>query len=194
MEDKRTHRRRRHGDLQPNPRMWAALRDGVGLSEVLDVFYTRVLKDERMAPFFEGVSKQRIAEKQYSFMRQIFTGERIYFGDRPRNAHSWMVISDELFDYREELLAQCLREYGLSEDLIEEWRAVDEIFRKQIVKTKAFGRKIRGVEAPVDGYERESLSAGTLCDVCSAELNVGTVVSYHRRTGKVFCSACMPAP
>lgn len=41
-----------------------------------------------------------------------------FFGLKPFNVHHWTIISAELFDYREALLGQFLREYGLSESLI----------------------------------------------------------------------------
>ena len=136
---------------------------------------------------------QRAIEKQYSFLRQIFTGEPIYFGERPRNAHSWMVISEELFDYREELMEGCLRRHGLPEHLVARWRGVEEIFRKQIVKEKPFGKKIRGVEIPFEGYDSMELSVGALCDGCEGVLEPGTTIRYHRRTGKSYCPTCSPA-
>ena len=69
-------------------------------------------------------------------MYEILTGEPVYFGERPRNAHHWMVISDELFDYREDLLAEVERRHGMSERSIAQWRALNEAFRKQIVKSQ----------------------------------------------------------
>lgn len=181
---------RRLGDLKPDPEMWAALRNGDGLTEILRDFYERVYEDERLSPFFEGVTRQRAIEKQYSFLSQIFSGEQLYFGERPRNAHNWMVISDELFDHREALMESCLRRHGLPEHLVERWRSVEEIFRKQIVKDRPFAKKIQGVEIPFEGYDSLELSVGALCDGCEAVLEPGVVVHYHRRTGKSFCPAC----
>lgn len=181
---------RRLGDLKPDPEMWAALRNGDGLTEILQDFYERVYEDERLSPFFEGVTRQRAIEKQYSFLSQIFSGEQLYFGERPRNAHNWMVISEELFDHREALMESCLRRHGLPEHLVERWRGVEEIFRKQIVKDRPFAKKMQGVEIPFEGYDSLELSVGTLCDGCEAALEPGTVVHYHRRTGKSFCPAC----
>jgi hypothetical protein len=79
-------------------------------------------------------------------MRQLFTGEKIFFGDRPRNAHHWMVISDELFDHREALMASVLRQHGLAAHLIERWQAIENSFRSDIVKTKPWVKVMAGVE------------------------------------------------
>jgi truncated hemoglobin YjbI len=184
--------RRRRNDLAPNPRMWEALDRGRRLREVLVDFYTRVYADPRLSPFFEGVTKDRAIDKQYSFLAQIFTGEPLYFGERPRNAHHWMVISEELFDYRESLMEACLRRAGLDAERIREWRAVEEIFRKQIVKALPVPKKIRGVELPLEGYDTLLLEVSCLCDGCQGPMEAGTRASYHVRTGRAFCQSCSP--
>ena len=50
------------------------------------------------------VTLTRSIEKQYSFLKACITGEKCYFGNRPRNAHHWMIIDDALFDYRQALM------------------------------------------------------------------------------------------
>ena len=188
-QDSKTERK---GDLAPNPEMWAALDDGQLLNEILDDFYAQVFVDPQLGHFFKDATQQRAKEKQYLFMKGIFTGEKCYFGERPRNAHHWMVISDELFDYREKLMEDTLRKHHLAEPLIQQWIAVDEIYRKQIVKKEAFGKKVGGVEIPAEGYDVETLTVGSLCDNCEAELAPGSKITYHVRTGKIFCDQCTP--
>jgi truncated hemoglobin YjbI len=178
-------------DIPPDPEMWQALEEGAMLSRLLDDFYSRVYEDPRLSPFFEGVTRQRAMEKQYSFMRQLFTGERVYFGDRPRNAHHWMVISNELFDYREALMVECLRRQGLPEHLITRWRAVEEFFRSDIVKDKPWKKKLGDIELPVEGYEETVLDVGSLCDSCGEAIDAGISVRYHLRLGHIYCPDCM---
>jgi truncated hemoglobin YjbI len=172
--------------------MWEALDRGRRLREVLVDFYNRVYADPRLSPFFEGVTKDRAIDKQYSFLAQIFTGEPVYFGERPRNAHHWMVISEELFDYRESLMESCLQRAGLDAERIREWRAVEEVFRKQIVKAHPVPKKIRGVELPLEGYEPLVLEVSCLCDGCQGPMETGSRVHYHVRTGRTFCASCSP--
>lgn len=177
-------------DPAPDPEMWAALREGELMSEVLNDFYTRVYADPRLSPFFHGITKQRVIEKQYLFMRQIFSGEKVYFGDRPRNAHHWMVISDELFDYRENLMAACLRDHGVPEHLVRRWREVDEVYRAEMVKTQPWNRTVGGIELPVDGFGEAVLDVGSVCDGCQSEIQAGESVRYHLRLGSLYCSGC----
>lgn len=189
-----TQQRRRRGDLAPNPELWAALDQGRTMRRILEDFYAQVYADPRLAGFFAGTTIERAIEKQYSFLMEIFTGERVYFGERPRNAHHWMVISEELFDYREAVMERTLRRYGLRDEHVAAWRAAEEVFRKQIVKSSPVPKKIRGVELPLDGYREEVLSVGSMCDACEAELPAGVTAQYHVRTGRTCCARCAPDP
>jgi ferredoxin-NADP reductase/ferredoxin/truncated hemoglobin YjbI len=177
-------------ELPPDPELWQALNEGALLSEVLTDFYTRVFEDARLAPYFRAVTKQRLIEKVYSFMRAQITGERSYFGDRPRNAHHWMVISDELFDYRESLMTDCLRRHGLAQTMIERLQTIEESFRPDIVKPEAWPRIVNGIELPLDGFGDMAIEVGSLCDGCQQEIAVGTRVRYHLRLGTTYCPDC----
>lgn len=177
-------------EFPPDPEMWAALKEGEVMAAILTDFYTRVFDDPVLSPYFTNVTRQRLIEKVYSFMRQIFTGEKLYFGDRPRNAHHWMVIPDEVFNYREELMAACMRRYGLAEHFIKRWQAIEESFRGDIVKAKPFGRMVDGVELPVEGFGHTVLEVGALCDSCTQVIEPGEEVRYHLRLGHIYCSTC----
>ena len=170
--------------------LWAALGNGELLMAVLQDFYERVFQDERLSSFFHGVTKQRSIEKQYMFMRQILTGEKIYFGERPRNAHHWMVISDELFDYRSDLMQSCLRQHGLAEPMAQRFRNAEEFYRRDIVKSAAIPRRMGDVELPLEGFDELVMDVGTLCDSCEREVAAGEKVIYHVRLGKIYCSDC----
>jgi hypothetical protein len=146
-----------------------------------------------LSPFFDGVTKQRAIEKQYSFLRQLFTGEKVYFGDRPRNAHHWMVISEELFDYREVLMERVLGEHGVPAPLIARWRAVEERYRTHIVKDSPRPRRVKGEDFPLDGFQEVVTPVGILCDGCGGEVPQGQHVRSHVRTGKAYCASCVAA-
>jgi truncated hemoglobin YjbI len=176
--------------LAPNPELWRAFDYGPGLRSVLDDFYTRAFGDELLAPFFASVDKQWVIGKQYSFLSDIFSGGRSYFGARPRNAHHWMVIDDDLFDYREAVMEDCLRRHGLAEHLIAQFRAVDEVFRKQIVKDTPRPMRVDGQDLPLDGHEHMTAPIDMVCDGCSGEIPTG-VWGYHEiHTGQFFCEEC----
>lgn len=174
----------------PDLEIWHTLDNGKRLRPILQEFYDRVYEDPQLSPFFKDVTKDRLIEKQYSFLRQIFTGEKVYFGDRPRNAHHWMVISDELFDYRENLMFSIITKHGVPPEQAERWRQVESYFRPDIVKECVWGRLVDGVEIPAEGFDEIVLDIGYLCDGCEQEVAPGTSVRYHIRTGKTYCPAC----
>lgn len=173
-----------------DPELWLALREGELLMEVLRDFYGRIYQDARLASFFDGITKQRLIEKQYLFVRQILTGEKIYFGDRPRNTHHWMVVSDELFDHRANIMLACLREHGLAESMVQRFHGMEEFYRRDIVKTAPFARIKGGMEVPFEGFDELIMDVGTLCDSCEREVSPGEKVIYHVRIGKIHCSDC----
>ena len=176
--------------LPPDQEMWQALGEGRVLRSLLERFYTEVYADERLAPFFHRVTKERAIDKQYAFLKDIFSGSREYFGLRPYNGHHWMVISDDLFDYREVLFEKHLRAIAFPEHLIHRWLAMHERFRADIVKSKGRGLYYDGREHLVEGYAQETLAIGSLCDGCAAEMPEGSVGTLHRRTGLLYCDAC----
>ena len=175
---------------QPDLELWKALQEGRLLSKILTEFYNQAYNDPLLAPFFKGVTRQRASEKQYNFLCQVLTGEKVYFGERPRNAHHWMVISDELFDYREEMLASCMLRFNVPEAMVSRLRAINEIYRDDIVKDKPWKRILFGKEVPFEGFDVMVLDVATLCDSCQQEIAAGARIRYHIRMGKVYCERC----
>lgn len=180
----------RGGVLAPQLDIWEILGQGRILNLALKDFYSKVYQDEKLAIFFDGITIERAIEKQYSFLKSILTGERCYFGDHPRNAHHWMVISDDLFDYRENLLEQVLISHGLPDEVVRSLRSISEVFRRAIVKTEARPKRIAGRSLPLTGYSSLRLEVGCLCDHCEAEISAGETACYHNRLGTLKCNKC----
>ncbi len=189
----RKRERRRISDLAPKPQLWAWLQNGALLRPILEEFYDRVYASDDLGPFFARVTKEHAIGKQHAFLLSIMTGERVYFGQRMRNAHHWMVIDEGLFYRREALFAEVLRSFEFPPEGIEEWLRMHEVFRKQIVKTAPIPKKIGGIAMPLEGYEPLILEVGSLCDGCQAVLEAGTRIEYHVRTGSVHCALCAPS-
>lgn len=177
-------------DLLPDPELWEALDRGPKLRAILTDFYGRVYRDPRLEPFFHRVTIERAIDKQYAFLADVFSGSRGYFGLKPFNAHHWMVISDELFDYRERIIEDCMRRHGLAEHLIHRWCSIHELFRREIVKSAPRGLIVDGVERMLEGFSEEVLDIDAMCDGCQQEMPKGAVGRLHARTGELFCSRC----
>ncbi len=177
-------------DPAPNPALWDALEQGALLHRALDDFYHRVYADEWMSPFFAGIPRQRLLEKQYSFLRQAITGEKQYLGNRPYHAHHWMVISPELFLHRERMMLDCLRVQGLTEEWVQQLQQLEARYKGEIIKDHPIPRKVGDVEVPLDGFDSLVMGVDYFCDSCGSEIPKGATAHYHRRLGKLYCQKC----
>lgn len=176
--------------LPADDELWEVLGDGRVMREVLADFYTRVFDDPVLAPYFRGVTKDRLIGQVFSFMRDGVRGQREYFGLKPLSAHHWMVISDEIFDHREGLMERVLRDHGVPATFIQRWRRFEEAFRDEIVKAEPWRLVVDGMEMPLDGFGEEELLVGTICDGCQRAVEIGERIRYHLRLGLTYCCDC----
>jgi hemoglobin len=90
----------------------------------VDLFYRKVLTDERTRPFFDGLDMEKQIQKQVAFMTWAFGGPAEDRGRDLRAAHSKLVrergLSDVHFDAVAELLGETLRELGVGEGEVTE--------------------------------------------------------------------------
>lgn len=172
------------------PALWEALERGPKLRRILTDFYDLAYEDPRLGPFFHNVTKERAISKQYEFLADVFSGEIEFFGLKPFNAHHWMIISDDLFDYREEIFEAVVRRHGLEERLVRRWMAFHELFRRDLVKNVQRGMIVDGVEHLHEGYTDETLPMDMVCDGCGEEMLEGSRGRMHRRTGQLYCTRC----
>ncbi len=176
----------------PDPDLWAALGDGATVRAVLEHFYASVYADPQLRPYFARVTMDRVIGKQYAFLKQSMTGEASYIGERPRNAHHWMVIPESVFEHRQRLMHQAQRAHGLDADLIRRWNRHEEQYRPDIVKYAPWPRRMGGERVNTEAFGHIVLGEATVCDHCSQEIPAGTEVRYHLRLGQVGCHRCSP--
>ena len=179
--------------IKPDPELWAALGEGEILKSVLNDFYDIVFEDPRLATFFHKVTKERVAGKQYEFIANLLRGTRGSFVEPPFNSHHWMVISDELFNYREGIFFGVVEKYNVPEHLAARLASIHETFRREIVKSAERGIIHGGVEVNRTGYSSEVMDVASVCDGCYEEIHAGSMVRMHQRTGEVFCLGCEAA-
>ncbi|GEM_PF-6057647 len=175
---------------KPDLELWGALDNGKLLLKILTHFYSKVYEDERLAPFFHSTTLDRAIGKQYNFLQELITGEKIYFGSYPRTAHHWMVIDEDLFEYRESLLRESMVEFGLPEPMIRRWRALHDAFKSMIVKKHTWPKIIDGTVVPIVGFETMTAEFDMLCDSCQHEICSGESIGYHQEDAKVYCKKC----
>jgi hemoglobin len=101
----------------------------------VDRFYTRVLADPMLAPFFSGIEMSRLKRHQFAFLSQALGGPRQYSGASMSRAHAQLRIEQRHFDAVADHLVNTLRELGVSEDLIAEVAAAVTPLSTEIVNT-----------------------------------------------------------
>lgn len=102
----------------------------------VDIFYGKVLGDQRIAHFFDGVDMAAQNAKQRAFLIMAFGGPNTYSGADMRNGHAHLVargLNDGHFDAVVENLAATLTELGVGPSEISEVASVAESVRADIL-------------------------------------------------------------
>tara|TARA_R100001143_G_C3358979_1_gene134328 strand:- start:1313 stop:1723 length:411 start_codon:yes stop_codon:yes gene_type:complete len=102
----------------------------------VDIFYEKVLADDRINSFFTGLDMDKQAKKQKAFLTFAFGGPNNYSGRGMRNAHSRLHkqgLDDSHFDAVMENLGATLQELNVPETLISEAAAIAESTRGDVL-------------------------------------------------------------
>ena len=116
--------------------LYDELGGAAAIEAAVDIFYRKVLSDDRIAHFFDGVDMERQAAKQKAFLTMAFGGPNNYTGRDMRRAHAHLVaqgLNDMHFDAVVEDLAATLQELGVSAERIGEVAAVAESVRADVL-------------------------------------------------------------
>ena len=106
------------------------------VNAAVDIFYRKVLTDDRVSRFFDGIDMDRQAAKQKAFLTMAFGGPTHYTGRDMRAAHARLVamgLDDLHFDAIVELLGGTLKELGVADNLIAEVAAIAESTRTDVL-------------------------------------------------------------
>ena len=106
------------------------------VNAAVDIFYRKVLADDRVNGFFDDVDMERQAAKQRAFLTMAFGGPNNYTGADMRRGHAHLVtrgLNDQHFDIIVEHLAATLKELNVAQDNIDQVAAICESTRKDIL-------------------------------------------------------------
>jgi len=106
------------------------------VNAAVDIFYRKVLKDDRINMFFEGVDMDKQAAKQKSFLTVAFGGPNHYSGADMRKGHAHLVargLNDSHFDAVMEHLGGTLKELNVPDHLIAQAAAIAESTRNDVL-------------------------------------------------------------
>ena len=102
----------------------------------VDVFYRKVLSDDRISEFFEGVDMDRQIGKQKAFLTMAFGGPHNYTGADMRRGHAHLVargLNDGHFNAVVENLGASLAELDVAPELIAQVAAIAESTRADVL-------------------------------------------------------------
>ena len=102
--------------------------------KVHKIFYDKAYAHPWLSKYFTDKPQEVLESQQTDFMIQLMGGPKAYGGKAPKFAHQHMMISEELFELRAQMLSDSIKEAGIADNLREEWLAADATFKRALVK------------------------------------------------------------
>ena len=90
------------------------------MDAAVDLFYRKVLTDDRISHYFESVDMDGQRAKQKAFLTFAFGGPNSYSGKDMRAAHAKMNLTESDFNAVMENLGATLKELNVPDELIGE--------------------------------------------------------------------------
>ncbi len=106
------------------------------MAAAVELFYRKVLSDDRISHFFEDVDMERQSAKQKAFLTMVCGGPSAYSGKDMRKGHAHLVkqgLNDTHFNAVAENLAATLTELGVAKPLVEQVLAIAESARADVL-------------------------------------------------------------
>ncbi len=101
------------------------------------IFYDKVYKHPWIKKYFEKIPQQHIEDQQVDFMQKVLGGENLYVGKAPPAAHVHIMINEEIFQVRKQLLEEAFVEANAKQELVDKWLALDNSFKRVLFKDSA---------------------------------------------------------
>ena len=86
-----------------------------GVASLVNRFYTKVLADPALRPYFEGVAMRKLLDMQFEFFSAALGGPVYYTGRPVIHAHQGRGITRQHFQAFVEHLFETLKDYSLTE-------------------------------------------------------------------------------
>ncbi len=122
------------------PSLYERLGGAPAVEAAVDIFYRKVLQDERINRFFDDVDMERQAGKQKAFLTMVFGGPNNYTGQDMRRGHAHLLergLNDSHVDAVIELIGQTLQELGVPQADIAEVAALANSVRDDVLSRGA---------------------------------------------------------
>lgn len=116
--------------------LYEQLGGAAAIDQAVEVFYRKMLADERVAGFFDDVDMERQIGKQRAFLTMVLGGPNNYTGRDMRSAHAHLVkrgLSDLHVDVVIEHLGGTLAELGATAEQIGQVAAIANSVRGDVL-------------------------------------------------------------
>jgi hemoglobin len=116
--------------------VYSELGGAAGVERAVDIFYRKMLLDDRVAAYFESVDMDGQRAKQKAFLTMVLGGPNNYAGKDMRAAHAHLVkqgLNDLHVDVVVEHLGATLKELGANERQIAEVAALANSVRNDVL-------------------------------------------------------------
>jgi len=99
--------------------VYEAIGGTVAVDAAVDIFYRKVLADDRISEFFDTVDMEAQHKKQKAFLTMAFGGPNSYSGKDMREAHAGMNLTEEHFGAVAEALIGTLQDLNVDQEHID---------------------------------------------------------------------------
>ena len=99
--------------------VYEAIGGAAAVDAAVDIFYRKVLVDDRINEFFDTVDMEQQHKKQKAFLTMAFGGPNEYTGKDMREAHSHMNLDEDHFNAVAEALVGTLEELNVPQEHID---------------------------------------------------------------------------
>ncbi len=114
--------------------LYEKLGGSAAVDAAVDIFYRKVLMDDRINFYFEGVDMDRQAAKQKAFLTMVLGGPHNYTGKDMREGHKHLKgLNDSHFNAVVENLGATLKELGVSDADIATVAGIAESVRNDVL-------------------------------------------------------------
>lgn len=106
------------------------------VNAAVDIFYRKMLMDDRVNYFFSGIDMEKQILKQKGFLTMVFGGPNQYSGKNMREGHAHLLkqgLNDKHVDIVIEHLGQTLKELGVAPADIQEVAAIANSVRDDVL-------------------------------------------------------------
>lgn len=105
---------------EPKMSVYEKIGGAAAVDAAVDIFYRKVLSDDRISEFFDTVDMEAQHAKQKAFLTMAFGGPNSYTGKDMREAHKHMNLTEEHFGAVAEALVGTLTELEVPQEYIDE--------------------------------------------------------------------------